>query len=410
MIGKFICIKLKRSIHLSWLALISVWAIPIVFLIRCIRPYYLIKFGTFNCFRIGHFAADTGQRFAENQSLNRNQIQLYWLPENTSNSFWASLVRRNFLVFSWVRYLDLWNKLIPGGRHHQILSSYTNSRDINGVLEKQNSPMLFTKEEDNLAHNWLKNLGWSENQPFVVLLSRDSKYLAHDRYLRSVSSLNPVDYSYHSYRDSDISTYVSAVEWLAEQGALVLRMGSMTNKRIPSTHNNVIDYSCRNDKTAFLDVWLFAHAFLCITTGTGPDMISDVYRRPLLALNYIPISRPFSWSNALHAPKHLAWRGSKTPLTLRESLENSWLKTHDYTSAGIDIRDLSSEDILAITQECWHRLHNEYHDEPGDTEKQFIFRQQLQKFSLNKYNSWLHPDFRISSVFLRNNPLYLHLY
>ena len=60
----------------------------------------------------------------------------------------------------------------------------------------------------------------------------------------------------------------------------------------PMNFNNpkFIDYAFRKDKSDFFGCVAFANCDLCITTGCGPDMFSDVFRRPILALNFSPTS------------------------------------------------------------------------------------------------------------------------
>ena len=47
------------------------------------------------------------------------------------------------------------------------------------------------------------------------------------------------------------------------------------------------DINYLSDKNDFMDIWLFAHCTACISTGTGLDLLSVVYNRPILLLNYI---------------------------------------------------------------------------------------------------------------------------
>ena len=80
----------------------GLWAIPMVLIIRLIRPVVLIRVGTLFSGRIGHFGMDAGMQWAEQQNHNQRIIDLYWLEEPISNKQWATMVCRNFLTFSWV--------------------------------------------------------------------------------------------------------------------------------------------------------------------------------------------------------------------------------------------------------------------------------------------------------------------
>ena len=52
-----------------------------------------------------------------------------------------------------------------------------------------------------------------------------------------------IDFSYHDYRDADISTYKDAVEFLINDGYKVIRFGATTNQRLEINSANYIDFS-----------------------------------------------------------------------------------------------------------------------------------------------------------------------
>jgi len=386
----------KAKIFIIRLSLLanSFWAIPFVLVVRFIRSWRVVKFGTFASSRIGHFASDSSIRFAEYHLTVNDEIHLYFLPSVTCNSFWSELVRRNFFVRSWVRYPLFWNRVIPGGTFHQMDTFNNGSRDIHGSFYKLKKSFQFTDQENSYAQDWLRQFGWSDGDPFVLLLIRDSKYLACDPLHGEASDVSYKKWDYHSYRNTEIDSYIPAMEWLASQGVFVLRMGSVADKPLVSSNSKLIDYCFRNDKSPFLDVWLFANTTLCITTGTGPDLISSAYNRPLLMLNYTPISHCFSFSNAMHAPKLLYHISTGRLLTLKEYLSHSFLETALYDQANILIQDLSQGDILAITQECWNDMQGNFTDEIEHIRIQSIFWRIIRDFTDDRLNFLYELSFR----------------
>jgi len=313
------------------------------------------------------------------------------------NEFWEKMVRRNFPVCSWVRSLDSLNRMLPGGKaHHRPASATVDSRDIDGLFEHFDSGMPFLPVEDEEAKSWLRAQGWRDGEPFACLLVRDNAYYMNTEHLRP-------EQSFHDYRDTCISNYVPAAEWLADQGVWVLRMGKIMAEPIPSEHPKIIDYAFHPERSDFLDIWLFARCNLCISTGTGSDAVSSVYRRPLLFLNFIPMTHLVSWCNALHAGKKLLWKKNGVFLKWKEYLENGYNDgISDYENAGIRIVDLTPEEILTIVQEMWLRMHKKWAESEEDRKYQEQFWSILKRHPVfQRLHGWIHPEARVASTWLR---------
>ena len=104
-----IIVFVKKIISFIYLILqlpIYLTSIPMVIIIRLIRPWFLIRWQELYSSRIGHFAADSGQQFVANSLNSKRTLDIYWLSKYISNKQLELMVRRNFLVFNFVRYLD----------------------------------------------------------------------------------------------------------------------------------------------------------------------------------------------------------------------------------------------------------------------------------------------------------------
>lgn len=78
--------------------------------------------------------------------------------------------------------------------------------------------------------------------------------------------------------------------WLLNKGYFVIRMGSKMLSPMLFTDKNLVDYPFCNEKSDFLDVWLFANCTYAISTATGPDLVAAVYNKPILFINALPIA------------------------------------------------------------------------------------------------------------------------
>ena len=383
----------------------SIWAIPSVLAIRLIRPIIFIRFGTIRSDRIGHFVSEFGLQFAEN-SINNSTVDWYWLPKLTSNRQWEIMIRRNVYVSFLVRYLDYWNMVLPGGKMHSRPSTITDGRDITGAIHRSNSPIKFLHQEEKQVKSWLRSYGWKDGDQFVCVLVRDAAFLSS-----SSMHKNTHDYNYHSYRDDDIANYIDALEWLANNGVWVIRMGRIMNNRLLTSHEKIIDYAFSPDQSDLLDIWLFANCDLCISTGSGPDMVSLIYQRPILFINYIPFKSVILSGYTINHPRKLVWTKTGLLLTLKEHLEHAYGTTQEYKDANIDVINLNSGEILSAVKEAWRKLEDDNLvalEEDLKNQNKFI-EIIMQHESFNSIHGFIHPKACISTIFLKNHPSFLQL-
>ena len=378
----------------------AVWAIPSVLLIRIIRPFVFIRIGTLYASRIGHFVGDASFYLAD-QSLRLGKcrvIDLIWLPEKTCNAHWAKMVKRQLYVKSWVRFLDRFNKLIPGGKAHELTWPSFESVDSYNVFSQTKERFKFTLEEEEEAKLWLVRRGWREGEPFICLLVRDSAYLSS--YSMSCEGFAE-NWRYHDYRDSDIDTYEDAIHGLLSRGYWVIRMGKAMHKPLSLKHQKLIDYPFLHDKNDLMDIWLSINCFFFISTASGLDTIPCVYGRPVVFVNALPISAGIFWANRIWVPKHLLWQNSGKYLTLREHFNYSYGRAEEYVKVGIVINDLSDSEITAAVLECEQRTKGRWDECDKDIERQARYLNALRNYSRLK-NMEIHPEARAGSAWLQS--------
>ena len=374
-------------------------SIPIIILIRIFKPIYHIRFGYFYGGRIGHFVFDTAMTAIINHNNSEGAYLFYFLP-NISNLHWAKMVKRELNVFYWVRLLDFANSIIPGGEDHSIIPGVNQaymSRDINGLIYHSDFSFTFTNNETESVKKWLHAKGWNEGEKIICFHIRDNEYLSTK------------NWRYHNYRNSDVKTYIPAMELLANKGYWVMRMGKKMHEPIKSSHTKIIDFPFDKNRNDLIDIWLCANCELMVTTGSGPDAISDVYRRPILHLNYLPITDLHSWSNSHFYPKKLYWKESGLLLSFEEYCQNNFFRSENYEYFGINIVDLNSKEITDSVLEKIKIIEGKYILSVEDNQLQNNFWDtalKTKKFS--EFNEFIHPDAGISLSFLRSNPNWLN--
>ena len=324
------------------------------------RPFPLsrkLKVSYYITSRIGHYAFDFLYDYAQVQSSNQRQIKLIYLDKPTSNSFIDTLVSRVFVTGYLANVAYIATSRLP------LLDSYlvkpkahteTGSRDLSGLLNKYEKPALMVKEENEVI-NRLIDLGWKKGvQPLVCLNVRDSKYLE----IKNKNNKNSREITmYHAHRDSEVNNYIEAVNWLINaKGAFVLRTGLEANKRIDLVSPSIVDlpYVPFFKNRSMFDYWIFSNCDLMISTGSGPDIISQSYDVPTILLNFCNMSVPATFSNCMIAPKRLTWRQNNKQLTLEEYIRFDSHDNFKFTSSGINISDIPSQQVLSKVQEGWN--------------------------------------------------------
>ena len=383
----------------------GLWSIPCVFVIRLLRPVVLIRVGPIRNDRIGHFAIDAAEQKVRRQlDSAKNHYDLFWLPSRSCNLQWEKMIRRELPVNNLVKYLDFWNSALPGGAVHSCPSTYTLSRDLQGLCRDGKGQFYFSETEGKAAKAWLSRLGWKEGMPFVCVLVRDAAYLSQ-RADRVGESEDSDRWSYHNFRDSDIESFRSGLEWLADQGVWVFRMGKIVEKPFDSAHRRIVDYAVLEDKSDLLDIWLFANCEFCISTGTGADAISMIYGRPNLYLNALPLGDLHSFHKSTWVPKQLSWQATNQELTLPQYLDSYLGSSQKYEDAGIEIKELSEEEIKSCVQEFYMRYLGTWTDSSTDLDLHRKFWSTLEKWpGYTKYHDWRHPESRTATVWLRARP------
>ena len=362
---------------------------------RILRPLILFRLCRIFSERIGHFIPDSAEHLARRNYKSQRTIDLYFFGM-ISNHQWAKMVQRSklFVLGPWLHYLYRWNQLIPGGQVHQMKSSKTNSRDIENLFGTFDVALKFSEEENSTSLAWLKERGWKYGEPFVCLIVRDSKYLSNFQLIEG-------NYDYHNYRNSEINTYIAAVRWLNSRDVWVIRMGKEMLKPMEISSEKFIDYAFDPQKSDLLDIWLFANSAGIITTGTGPDGLAAIYRKPTLCINVLPLIDIWSWSNVICVPKNLFWKENGRELSLTQLLAGDWWHSHDFESRGIHIEDLSDMEILHSVKEFWQRIEKSYVDSQSNQDLQYLFRQKLMNSPLfNRYHKILNPCCRVGAYWI----------
>ena len=66
-------------------------------------------------------------------------------------------------------------------------------------------------------------------------------------------------------------------------------MGVAVKKPINTDNKMIIDYAYNNLRTDFMDIYLASQCEFCLTTGTGFDGTTTIFRKPNIYVNFAPL-------------------------------------------------------------------------------------------------------------------------
>ena len=116
-------------------------------------------------------------------------------------------------------------------------------------------------------------------------------------------------------------------------------------------------------RSEFLDIFLAAHCSFCVSTGSGFDAIPQIFRRPRIYVNFLPIYQDIIVNRLIIFPKQIRDMESSSVLTLNQIIERSLRDAHaqsSYTDAGVEIVDLTPGEIVSAITEMAMRVEGRF--------------------------------------------------
>ena len=390
-----------RKVKLPNDIIVYLLTLSMVLFVRLIKPFVFIRFGPVRSDVIGHSVFNPEYYLCDRELNNYKTIDCFYFQSYPfPNEQWALMVRRHLRINPFFKIFDKVNRTIPGWEKHfaPLIPFGSGSRDINGLLSQTKPHIRFTNEENSKGINFLQQQGLNSKDKFICLIVRDSAY--KEKYQNQGGR----DWSYHNYRDVDIDTYKATVLALAKKGYWVFRMGKAVHKPLKEEHPRILDYANSSYRSDFLDIWLMANCFFCISNSTGLDEVSGIFKKPVVKSNMVPIQYMASYSQCITVPKYLVYQDNNRLLTFSDHLAHSYLRSEEYDRARILVQDLTSKEIKDAALEMEARLTGSWEGSKQDLQFQQQFWEKFkQNKDFNKFHGWIHPEARIGASFLREN-------
>lgn len=296
-----------------------------------------LRFGRIWSDRLGHMAGNMECYLCEREAGLQRGWDFWYHGGVPANKQLAKMLARVVRVdpTPFARICDLLNQLFGG----KTIETAQVDRDPLNLYEKQGPHLSFTHGEEGKAILRLRELGIPWGAKWVYLIVRD--HAKHPQL------------PYHSYRNTAIKDYVLAAEALADRGYYVVRMGKKVAEPFPSKHPRIIDFAMREPHDDFMAMYLGAHCAFCLSSGTGPDAIPVIFRRPVCYVNYVPLEYLQTYHRgSLAIWKHHEKDGKRmTVAEIVASGAGHFMRAEQFEDAGIKLVDNTPLEIKQVAME-----------------------------------------------------------
>jgi putative glycosyltransferase (TIGR04372 family) len=251
------------------------------------------------------------------------------------------------------------------------------------LLSEHSSPLFIKEKYEKQGKLLLQSLGLSTNDWFVCLHARESTFLGD---------------SFREWQNQSIQNYVGAIKYIEEQGGHVIRMGDPAMRPVP-VMKGLIDYAHSAYKSDFGDLYLSSKARFCIVNNSGYRALPELFRVPLLTVNYYPISPVDFYKETLIIYKRIYSNTLKRELSLEDIIKKPnmchYNTNAEYEAAGLCVLENTDDEIIAAAKDMFQLLAD---DPTKFTASQRLFQTQLRKAinnseHIHKYgNTMFYPD------------------
>ena len=400
--------RIKYLASKSAVGLGMIVAIFPLLVIRLIRPLLVIRLADIPSNRISPFILTLEIYLCELDAglHGPRALDIFYNRRYVANQQVNRMWKRTLTVSPLAEPVDRLNRLLPGGKAHQVpWHPARKNRDTYGLMSGSKAHVSFTEEEERRGQSGLRTLGIPEGAPYICFHSRDATYMA------TTFASSKADDS--SYRNSNIQDYVPAVEALTRLGYYALRMGAVVEGPLETANPSIIDYAS-SGRTEFLDIYLLANCRFFLGGNAGVFVIAEWFRRPVIHANFVPIQLFFAANPYdLTILKKLWLRSESRYLTFREILGSNLANARSnsaYEESGIDVVNSTPEEITAVALEMEERIKGTWAPAKEDEELQKQFWS-LWKPDQGPYrkgpglDSWAKGAYRarVGAEFLRQN-------
>lgn len=245
-------------------------AIFLLFLFFLISIFKNIKIGKLRTDKIGEFAIRAEIYLLKNK--RNKDLHIIFKDKKICNSFLFNLYKKKIFFFPNIIFQELYGLIIFLNLNKFIYNGPNDNIDTNFLLKK-------TKSQISIPIKLKQNL--NEFQKKIISQKKIVCINIRDNFYYGRSSMS-------EYRNADIRHCTKAIKYLIKKGYFVIRMGRQTKNKLKINSKFFFDYSQSNLKNDAMDVFIAEACSFCITSGSGFDSVTRIFRKPTLFVNFLP--------------------------------------------------------------------------------------------------------------------------
>jgi putative glycosyltransferase (TIGR04372 family) len=234
------------------------------------------------------------------------------------------------------------------------------------LLNKNEVIFNLNNEEIDKGNKILLDKIPKKHNGIILICCRDEDY--------NKKNFQNTSWKYLNYRNYDIELFRETIEYLNEKKFVVLRMGKYSSVKISYKNEYFIDYVNSSWKSEFMDYFLAYKCKICITTNTGMDVFSRLFRKPMAQILFPLEDIYYFQKNIFNITGTFKNKKLNKILTLKEIFEN---KLHTFSSienlTDYELIKNNSSDIKDFIIEVLERLENKISITSEDKERQLRF-------------------------------------
>lgn len=360
---------------LIWENYLILICLPIIILVRLIRPIILIRFGCLNANGIGDMIATYLDYDA------KDKLGLF--PKRRIDLFFSS--QENFIC-----NIYLFNLLFPKKRFtiHKIFYYFWRANlwfpdyKLFDAVQPNYSewPAFQLKREDHIPYSYEVEKDYFKSKlgiryKYVCMHSRDDAYKKH---LKQETGIQR-DIDHQKYRNSRFKKYELVIGNLYDKGIDTVRVGNSIEIESGESSNNWVTYCDDPIFSPENDINIFKGCEFWVMTNTGYTWVPQLLGKPGVACNLIPFTPTMLWHyprNTMVLPKQF-FTISGNRLSPRELLaqnvynhdEHKFLA--DLNAQGITYIENSDKEINATVMEYFAFFEGKFENVDRNYQKLF---------------------------------------